>query len=381
VARSGDAAPAPAEPRVLRVTKSGFDGTVPGPELRVKRSEEFAVRVINELDEPTAVHWHGVRLPNAMDGAPPLTQAPIAPGASFDYRFVAPDAGTFWYHPPPPAAPALHGALIVEEASPVDADQDVTLIFAAAKDGDFFTVNGKDMQVCNVSANQRLRLRLINASLDRIFRLHLVEQRCFVMAIDGEPAQPFVAQGGELTLGPGNRIDVFADCPLLRPGDVSLVTIQNTDRTNAPIVKIVGSADVPTRATLRPDPSPLPSNPLPERMAFGDAFRFDAAIGRLDKRAAPLFTVKRGRTVVLGLSNSPSGLLNSKSGNAYIHLHGHSFRLLDALDDGWKPFWLDTMPMAPGGKSRVAFVADNPGKWLIEGLAAPNGASTWFEVT
>ncbi|HZC55836.1 MAG TPA: multicopper oxidase domain-containing protein [Xanthobacteraceae bacterium] len=52
--------------RVLRVTKSGFDGKMPGPELRVKRGEEFAVRVVNELEEPTAVHWHGVRLPNAM---------------------------------------------------------------------------------------------------------------------------------------------------------------------------------------------------------------------------------------------------------------------------------------------------------------------------
>jgi len=76
----------------------GYQGTVPGPTLRVARGEELRVRVINDLPEPTTVHWHGVRLPNAMDGVPHLTQAPIAPGASFDYRFRAPDAGTFWYH-------------------------------------------------------------------------------------------------------------------------------------------------------------------------------------------------------------------------------------------------------------------------------------------
>ena len=105
----------------------------PGRSLRVRRGEEFAVRVVNELDEPTAVHWHGVRLANAMDGAPPLTQAPIVPGASFDYRFVAPDAGTFWYHPPASNTPGLYGALIVEETEPPDVDQEVTLIYGQVR--------------------------------------------------------------------------------------------------------------------------------------------------------------------------------------------------------------------------------------------------------
>ena len=72
----------------------GYQGMVPGPTLRVKRGEEVRVRLVNELREPTIVHWHGVRLPNAMDGVPHLTQHPIEPGASFDYRFRAPDAGT-----------------------------------------------------------------------------------------------------------------------------------------------------------------------------------------------------------------------------------------------------------------------------------------------
>ena len=62
-----------------------YDGMVPGPTLRVRRGEELRVRLINGMAEPTAVHWHGVRLPNAMDGSPPLTQAPTNPGASFDY--------------------------------------------------------------------------------------------------------------------------------------------------------------------------------------------------------------------------------------------------------------------------------------------------------
>jgi len=78
----------------------GFNGTVPGPVLRVKRGEELKVRLINELVVDTAIHWHGMRLPNAMDGVPGLTQPAVHPGESFDYRFTPPDAGTFWYHAP-----------------------------------------------------------------------------------------------------------------------------------------------------------------------------------------------------------------------------------------------------------------------------------------
>jgi len=90
------------------------------------------VRVVNDLAEPTSVHWHGVRLPNAMDGVPGLTQAPIAPGTSFDYRFRPPDAGTFWYHAHIGAQVdrGLYAALIVEEAQPVDVDRGIVLMFA-----------------------------------------------------------------------------------------------------------------------------------------------------------------------------------------------------------------------------------------------------------
>ena len=105
---------------------STYDGTVPGPTLRIKRGEDLRVRVVNDLAEPTSVHWHGVRLPNAMDGVPGLTQAPIAPGTSFDDRFRPPDAGTFWYHAHVGAQVdrGLYAALIVEEAQPVDVDRD-----------------------------------------------------------------------------------------------------------------------------------------------------------------------------------------------------------------------------------------------------------------
>jgi FtsP/CotA-like multicopper oxidase with cupredoxin domain len=367
---------------VLRITKSGFDGQVPGPEFRVKRGAEFAVRVINELEEPTAVHWHGMRLANAMDGAPPLTQAPIAPGASFDYRFVAPDAGTFWYHPPFPNGVDIYGLLIVEEASPIDVDRDVALVFAGATNSGALAINGAAKFDIRAAANQRLRLRLVNASARRVVELRIADLRTFVMATDGQPAQPFAAHDGRLLLGPGNRTDVFVDCTLA-PGDSAPIAIKDAD--SSIVAMIICDTKEPPRAAPRGDPNPLPPNPLPEHMNFAGAFRLEAMLGKAilgkarvgeaitGKRDEPLFTVKRRQTVMLGLSNRTSA-------NGFIHLHGHSFRLLDALDDGWKPFWLDTMPIAPGGKARVAFVADNPGKWLIGGLAE-NDAGAWFEVT
>src|SRR6266508_1187155 len=113
-----------------------------------------------DLAEPTSVHWHGVRLPNAMDGVPGLTQAPVAPGASFDYRFRPPDAGTFWYRSHAHAAAdldrGLYGALIVEETEKVDVDQNVLLIF-----DDWRPAFVRDLPV---RSNERLRLRLVNAA-------------------------------------------------------------------------------------------------------------------------------------------------------------------------------------------------------------------------
>src|SRR5205807_4461813 len=132
----------------------GFDGTVPGPILRIKRGEELRVRLVNELVTDTAVHWHGVRVPNAMDGVVGLTQAPVGPGESFDYRFMPPDAGTFWYRASPRSSEdrALYGLLIVDEPEPIDVDRDVALIVDAwtlgadkrvDKEGViYFTVNG-----------------------------------------------------------------------------------------------------------------------------------------------------------------------------------------------------------------------------------------------
>src|SRR5262249_13961389 len=108
-----------------------YEGTAPGPLLRLKRGDGLQVRLVNELPEPTTIHWHGVRLPNPRDGVPGLTQPAVAPGASFGYRFRPPDAGTYWYRAASNAQSSrgLCGALIVDEPTPPAVDRDVLLLF------------------------------------------------------------------------------------------------------------------------------------------------------------------------------------------------------------------------------------------------------------
>ncbi|PHR19407.1 MAG: copper oxidase, partial [Hoeflea sp.] len=110
-----------------------YNGSAPGPEIRVKKGERVQVRFTNKLEEPTSVHWHGIRIDNAMDGVSGLTQKPVEPGGSFVYDFVAPDAGTFWYHAHNKSwnqvARGLYGPLIVDETEPVfERSNDLTLV-------------------------------------------------------------------------------------------------------------------------------------------------------------------------------------------------------------------------------------------------------------
>ncbi len=111
----------------------GYDGAVPGPIIRGRKGGTIRVRFRNELDQPTSIHWHGIRIENSMDGVAGLTQPAVEPGDTFDYVFAVPDAGTFWYHAHnrswEQVERGLYGALIVDEAEPAFAPaQDVTLV-------------------------------------------------------------------------------------------------------------------------------------------------------------------------------------------------------------------------------------------------------------
>jgi FtsP/CotA-like multicopper oxidase with cupredoxin domain len=416
----------------------GYDGAVPGPTLRVRRGDELKVRLLNKLPEPTLIHWHGLRLPNAMDGVPHLTQEPVVPGASFDYRFRAVDAGTYWYHSHLYSSEqierGLYGVLIVDEPEPVAVDQDLVLVLDdwrlaadgsideasfrsvhdaahAGRIGRHLTLNSFSSLDLPVRSNERLRLRLVNAANARVFTVRLDGHAARVMAVDGQPAEPFVAGGARLALGPGNRVDLFVDATLA-PGATASILVDDGG-TELPIARLVYAADRPARPAPRPEAPPLPPNPLPARMDFRGALKLDMPLDGgamsalmmnsmrgdreipghgIDPRARfwtlggfassghhgpPLFSVKRGRTVMLSFANRTAF-------PHAMHLHGHHFRLLDRLDDGWKPFWLDTTVLAPQDTARIAFVADNPGKWMIHCHMLEHqetGMAAWFKVS
>jgi FtsP/CotA-like multicopper oxidase with cupredoxin domain len=378
-ARSGEARIAGADRPATPIL--GFDGTSPGPVLRVRRGEEVKVRLVNELGEPTALHWHGVRLRNAMDGAPPLTQSSVAPGASFDYRFVVPDAGTFWYHASfvSQQQRGLYGALVVAEAEAA-ADRDNVLVFAdwppdSGAPSRRFTINGAPALDLPARRNERLRLRFINASPTQVMNARIDGHRAVVMALDGEPAEPFAARDNRIVLGPGNRADVFVDA-LAAPGSIAPIVF-TTEGGDTTLIRIVYDGGDAARPMPPGEPMPLPANPLPVRMNFSGALRVTLPIGDapVPSPQSPLFTATRGRTVMMALHNRDAG-------EHVVHLHGHHFRLLDRLDDGWKPYWLDTIVVPRRQTTRIAFVADNPGRWLIEtqALDGSPAATTWFAV-
>ena len=403
----------------------GYDGGVPGPTIRVKRGEELKVRLINELPEPTLVHWHGVRVPNSMDGALNLTQSSVESGQSFEYRFTPPDAGTFWYHAsysPGQQERGLYGALIVDEPTPVDVDRDVVLVLddwrlnedglldmASQSAGDaahgsrpnpLLTANSENDLAIPVRRNERVRLRLINAANARIMPVSVPGLTAWVVAIDGQPVAPFVARDSLAVLAPGSRVDLFVDVA----DDKSVAPIMvETTQGDVPIARFVIEGDL-SRTTPRGEPKSLPQTPLPAQIDLKSALRVevqlnDAATNQpvdrsglnadlashwsLAGRASsgpsrqPLFSVKRGRPVTVAF-------INKSAVPHVIHVHGHHFRLLDSLDDGWKPFWLDTLLVAPRQTARIAFVADNPGKWMIHRHALDERdtrLATWFQVS
>jgi FtsP/CotA-like multicopper oxidase with cupredoxin domain len=256
------------------------------------------------------------------------------------------------------------GALVITETVPPAADQD-TILFL-----DRPAVAGTAPELA-VRTNERLRLRLINAQSVPL-RLRIDRHRALVMAMDGQPAEPFEARDSRLLLGPGNRMDLFVDATLEPGARAALVAEQDGD--DVAVLRLIYGSDGTARSRPLPAPRLLPANALPARIDMRNALR---ATMPLEPRApGRLFTVKRGRTVVLTLANG-TGV------PCAVHLHGHHARLLDRFDDGWKPFWLDTILVRPLDQAMVAFVADNPGKWLLHGrpVEGDGHVTAWFEVT
>ena len=406
-----------ARPRSMRLrpdaTKDAdlwtFNGEL-APVLRFTHGTDLRMSFENGTERPLSLHFHGVRGPNGMDGVGGLTQEPVAPGESFDYAFTPPDPGTFLIRPcipgksAEPAERGLSGLLIVEETAPPQVDQDIALLVddwdlaedgslalavpaPAGRLGSFLTVNGQPTpQQIKAQPGSRIRLRLANACNARIMRLRFDGLKSYVIAVDSQPTSTFEPLNATLPFAPGNRYDLLIDLP---PEEDRTGTVMAMIGNGFPLVEIVTEG---ARREALPPVAPLPPNPrLPEAIRLQSATRKDVLLSgdprtstpwvvngaAGDPASAPLLKVKRGASVVLALRNETAF-------TQPMHLHGHSFRRLHSLDDGWEPYWLDTVQVPENKTIRIAFVADNPGKWLLASTVMERldaGLWTWIEVT
>lgn len=422
-AREGTARLAPPEYPETQIW--GYGGTVPGPVLRARQGERMAQLFRNGLPQASSVHWHGIRIENGMDGVAGLTQSAVEPGEDFLYDFALPDAGTYWYHPHnrtyEQMARGLYGALIVEEddgAPEVDIEEALLLDdwrltdqaqiaggfgdlhdwAHAGRIGNWITVNGDGDWSRAVQRHGRMRLRLVNTANARIFTLEARGLEGWVVALDGMPLdvpQPLARLG----LAPAQRVDLIVDVVADEGEDALLVSHERDGGYAIAAFPVEGTA----RPARLPAPIALPPNSVP---ALGDLERARRAelrmeggamggmggrmMGMRDMAAAgkvwafngmaemaetPLLDANRGETVRIIMINDtawPHGM----------HLHGHHFRHIGA--NGAAGPLRDTLLMNRGETVEIAFVADNPGDWLLHCHMlehSAGGMMTWLRVS
>lgn len=412
-------------------------GTIPGPEIRLRAGDRVRRRLVNDLPQATAVHWHGVRIDNAMDGAAPLTQAPVPPGASFDYDFVTPDPGTYWYHShnrsTEQVARGLAGPLIVEDRAPWlgqtgAATREVVLVLddwlldgeativegrwddlhAASHNGrmgNTVTVNGIAYPELDIRQGERVRLRIINAATDRIMALALPNLTSRLIALDGHPVAPRDVE--TFVLAPAQRADVVIDGGqdsegrtglLLDPGNGDWVEIATFVHRGAPVSPTVsdvlplpawGSLPLvdqtnPQRETLVMEGGAMrgmqEARFQGERMGFrelasnGMVWAFNGVANGMSE---PMFRSALGRTIYLTMTNRTAF-------PHAIHLHGHHFTVQSQSGAANSPGDVrDTILIGTDETVQVAFVADNPGAWMIHCHMLSHqksGMMGWFEV-
>jgi FtsP/CotA-like multicopper oxidase with cupredoxin domain len=394
-----------------------YNGTVPGPEIRVRQGERVRITVENELAEDTTLHCHGIRLPNAMDGVPHLTQPPITPGAAFTYEFDAPDAGTYWYHPHTRSdvqvGRGLSGPLIVEEREPIRVDRDVVWVLSDwrllpeaqisddfrnmhdmshnGRVGNTVTVNGKVLETFSVRSGERVRLRLINAASARIFGLTFSGHRPVVIAWDGQPVAPHEPADSRIVLAPAMRADLVLDMTG-KPGERFQVIDSFYRRLEYRLLDLVYGGE-PLRDRPLDSPIELVANTMPEpevksaerhditfnggmmggmmmrergmrgmnmmEMMHTGKIWFINGVATIGHMMDPMLTLKRGRSYVLAMNNETAW-------HHPMHLHGHAFRVVsrNGIPTKYRE-WQDTVLMAQREQVEIAFVADNPGDWMF----------------
>jgi FtsP/CotA-like multicopper oxidase with cupredoxin domain len=363
-----------------------LNGQSPGPVIRAVQGELVQVRLINEsVPDGITLHWHGVDVPNAEDGVAGVTQDAVGPGQRFTYRFVADQAGTFWYHSHQVSHEqvrrGLLGALIIDPPRPAARVVDVPAV--VHQYGSTGTVNGHegDLRVA-VAPGERARVRVINT--DNGPMSAWVSGAPFrVAAVDGTDwNRPTPVTDRSVLVTAGGR----ADLEIVMPADGSPARVHLGG--SAAVVLGSRSYDAPAQ--------PQPAAPV-DLLSYGQPApapfdvesadrRFEYRVGRrpgfLDGRPGlwwtvngrlypevPMYHVAEGDVVRMRISNS--------SGEVHpMHLHGHHALVLsrNGVPATGGPWWVDSLNVGNGETYEIAFRADNPGIWMDHCHNLPHAA-------
>ncbi len=374
-----------------------YNGTVPGPLLRARVGDTLVVNFKNSLPEPTTIHWHGLRVPNDMDGAPGMTQPPVEPGGEFRYEFVLRDAGTYWYHPHLDSSAqvgrGLYGAIVVEDPNDPEAfgddlvlvlsdmslDEDTGEFLPADSGGNFgdlfgregsvLLVNGKVLPTLKVRAGKQQRWRVINAARARYYNLRMKGHRFHRLGGDsGLAARSQDVYNVVVT--PGERVDaVFT--PVSEPGTVDVLRWVPTERGYG---SLFARAQVDMLRIETVDLPPVVPEPIPETLRTIEPIDItDATEHKLE-----LTIAISSSDVTMGINGVPywrAGAIEATIGDTHIwhvvndtdfahpfHLHGYFFQV---LDDTRVPEWKDTVDVPAHSELRIAIRFDErPGMWM-----------------
>ena len=357
-------------------TIQGFtlNGSSPGPVITVMQGQLLEVHLVNEsVPDGITLHWHGVDVPNAEDGVAGVTQDAVAEGETYVYRFVVPDAGTYWYHSHQVSHEqvirGLFGALVVQPSQGIAQALDVTAV-THTYEGQR-TLNGDEgVQRVEAAPGTRVRLRIVNTDNGSV---SIWSDTAYeVVAVDGhDEVGPAPVTDAAMSVAPGGRLDLEVVVPPLGARiQVGIAT-----------ALVVGPATVPEPAAPAQPASQLDllSYGSPAPLLFDASHpdrQFDYEIGRrpgfVNGRPGlwwsinghlwpniPMFHVEEGDVVVFHLDNH-SGEIHP------MHLHGHHAVVLarNGVPSSGSPWWFDSLDVASGDTYDIAFVADNPGIWM-----------------
>ncbi len=368
-----------------------YNGQLPGPTIEARVGDTLVVRLKNSLDEPTTIHFHGIRLPSVMDGTQGV-QRLVAPGESFEYRFIVPDAGTFWYHShhneTVQVERGLYGAVIVRGDDEPILDGERVLVLDDVKldrkgrfakfggwieqhtgrQGDVRLVNGQSEPELRVAAGQVERWRVVNASSARYIRLSVGGMPYSILGTSGGFIEAPV-KVSEVLLPPGDRVEIavgpFAE------GEVLSVDSLAYDRH-------VGPPKTERFASVRVGPPEESIAMIPDRLRTIEPLAPRDAVANRVVRMSERLSIRRGtdflindemhhtdRPVTVG-ELQVWDVENASHMDHPFHLHGFFFQVIDV--NGVAPAfrsWADTVNVPPRGRVRIAWMPDDrPGFWM-----------------